>query len=75
MPLLLVARLRLGRAIRNLYDGVMAGESWAIVLAMVLGLVVLAAGAYIAFQAYQEASDDSEDVGLSAEEKNLMNRF
>ncbi len=74
-PLLIVARLSIGRAIRNVYNGVMAGESWAIGLALILVAVVVVAGLYFAFQAYQESSVESDDVELTAEEKNLMNRF
>ncbi len=72
---LFVARLRIGRALGNIYDGVMAGEMWAIGLILILVVCVLAVGAVFAFQAYQESNSESDDVELTAEEKNLMNRF
>ena len=72
---MIVGRLRVGRAIRNIYDGVMAGESWAIWLIGILVVVGLLAAGYFVFEAIQEAGDDSDDLELTSEEKNLMNRF
>lgn len=71
-----LARKRgIGRAIRNLYDGVMAGDPWAITIAVGLGIAVVAAVGYYGYRAVKDAENPSEDVEMTAEEKNLMNKF